>query len=398
MKKIFSLIALAVSGLSLFTACSDDNGSNPTVVTPASFTVHTPELANVVTDLSQTEAIRLTWDTPLCTANGAPIAANGTAGLIYDIEVSANGQFTKSYAKAVEEAGEEGTPAGFDYVTLEETGTTAITDVLSTSINKALNRIQAGTGTPWEKGQDIAAQNISIRVKAKVLDASAREAASILSNVVTLTVVPFWVDLNKGGKAAYLWMPGGACAGGWGFGDLCPVISSEANDGIYTGYAHLTKDGEFKFTLQPEWAAELNNGSFSSASDNIDLGDMDGNNLKYTGEDAMCYIEVNTNEGETSVKVTPVKWGIVGAFNGWSVDDGKIIDMTYDAATGAMVAEGVALDGGWKFARDNSWTVNFGGDLDALEQDGPDINTAAGSYKVCLFLENAQKGPHATVK
>ena len=37
---------------------------------------------------------------------------------------------------------------------------------------------------------------------------------------------------------------------------------------------------------------------------------------------------------------------------------------------------------------DASWTINLGGDLNALTQDGPNIHINAGTYKIVLDANN----------
>ena len=47
MKKIYnSLLIAMVAALPLFTACSDDNDSNPTLTMPESFELNMPEFAD----------------------------------------------------------------------------------------------------------------------------------------------------------------------------------------------------------------------------------------------------------------------------------------------------------------------------------------------------------------
>lgn len=392
MKQILSLAAVALVSVSLFSACETDNDSNPTLVAPTSFVVNTPEFTNQIVVLNKTENVTLTWNQPVFTDLGAPIGANGTSGIKYLVQVSNGDHFTKSYDAAVVEAGEEGTPAGYDFVELSDAYTSTTAGVSCAAINRALNQLQSITEEPWTESTEFAMTKAYVRVKAVISDAAGREFCSVYSNTVTLQTLPSWVDLNKGGAAAYMWVPGNG--NGWSH-DVCPVLVSENNDGIYVGYAYM--DGDFKFTMVPEWGEERNNGSFASASDCIDLGDMGGGNISYTGEASMCYIVVDDNT--KTLSVTPCTWGVVGNFNGWSVAAGEIVAMGYNKDAHCLeAAVNFDSDAEWKFARDNSWDVNFGGAFDALQQDGPNFATGAGSYTIQLFIERANEGYKAEVK
>lgn len=393
MKNIFSLAAVALVGVSLFTACETDNDSNPTLISPAEFVVNTPEFTNQTVVLEATDNVHLTWNQPTFTDQGAALGANGASGVKYLVQVSNGDHFDKSYAQAVAEAGEEGNPfeLGFNYVELDDAFTSTTANISCAALNRALNQIQATTEA-WTEDEVIAPEVAYVRVKAVVADASGKEFATVCSNTVKFNVQPYWTDLNKGGAAAYMWVPGNG--NGWNHGN-CPVLVSENNDGIYVGYAYM--DGDFKFTMVPEWGEERNNGSFASASDCIDLGDQGGGNISYTGEPSMCYIVVDDNT--KTLTVTPCTWGVVGNFNGWSVAAGEIVAMSYNKDAHCLeTAVNFDADAEWKFARDNSWDVNFGGALDALEQDGPNFTTGAGSYTIQLFIERPNDGFKAVVK
>ena len=52
MKKYIKSTLLMLLSICLFTACSDDNDSNPTLVAPTTFVLNTPAIANSVVDLA----------------------------------------------------------------------------------------------------------------------------------------------------------------------------------------------------------------------------------------------------------------------------------------------------------------------------------------------------------
>jgi hypothetical protein len=59
--------------------------------------------------------------------------------------------------------------------------------------------------------------------------------------------------------------------------------------------------------------------------------------------------------------------------------------MTWDAANGVFKATIDLVAGEMKFRANDDWGVNFGGDLNALTQDGANIAIAeAGNYTITL--------------
>lgn len=190
----------------------------------------------------------------------------------------------------------------------------------------------------------------------------------------------------------YIWMPGNGNK--WNH-MTCPILYSENNDGIYQGYAYM--DGDFKFTMDPEWGEERNNASFFSASSCIDLGDQCGGNISYKGTPGMCHLIVD--DIAKTLTVNPCTWSIAGSFNGWYADADKAIAMAYNTAAQCLEAN-VTFESftEWKFIRDNSWMVNLGGTSEYLDQDGPILSSDAGKYTIQLFIERTDTPPHAIIK
>lgn len=394
MKNIFKTSILALIGAVFFTACEDDRDSNPVLTADGNvtFQLNAPEVGTAAVDLAKSEGIALTWSQPVVTDKNAPLASAGVYGFRYVAQLSKDGNFTKSFAEALAEAtdseGNIGKVTGQDYTTMASAYSAASGVIPAAELNRALNELYV-----WEE-ENLPQTAVStyIRIVAQYVNGKGEAKNLAISNTQQInTILSEWVDVTaKPVEISYLWVPGGG--NGWDHA-VSPKLICE--DGVtYKGYAYL--DGEFKFTDVAGWdGTEFNNGSFTSTSENIDLGDGAGGNIVYTGAASMCWIEVSPSKGE--LIVTPVKWGIVGGFNSWSVDDGKIVDMTFDTAEHclkATIADGIS--GEWKFARDNSWDVNFGGALDALVQDGPNL-TNEGTV-IRLFIERADEKPHATVE
>ena len=64
MKNIFKTSLLLMLGVLLLTACTDDNGSNPTFQKPTQFVLNTPVVANSLLDLNNSTGLELTFSQP----------------------------------------------------------------------------------------------------------------------------------------------------------------------------------------------------------------------------------------------------------------------------------------------------------------------------------------------
>ncbi len=95
MKNKLLLGVLLIGIASLFTACKDDNGSNPTLIQPTEFTLNNPAYINETVDLLSTETLYLSWSQPKYTVDNAPV------NITYEIQVSNNGSYTVSTEEAL---------------------------------------------------------------------------------------------------------------------------------------------------------------------------------------------------------------------------------------------------------------------------------------------------------
>lgn len=393
MKNIIKSTLAFACGLAVMTSCDSDRDSNPVLDTnkTVALQLNPVEFANNVVVFDETDKLPLSWIQPILTDNGAPLGQSGIYGLSYAVQLSSNGNYTKSFAEALAEVtlpdGTYSGPAkGHDYTTLSTIYSGSSAELLCNEMNRAMNELYV-----YPSKEDVPpVTEAYMRVVAMLVNTNGTFDYLAISESVKIKGQLTYVDVMAvPAKVSYLWMPGNG--NGWSHA-VAPILKSEDGE-IYQGYAYM--DGEFKFTFEAAWTDELNNGSFVKADGGVDLGDGAGGNLGFTGDPGMYWLIVNPGAGEISA--TPVKWGVVGGFNSWSVDDGKIVDMTYNKDKHALEAEVDFADGSeWKFARDNAWAVNFGGTLDALEQDGPNFS-ADGKHTVRLFIERADENPHATV-
>lgn len=394
MKNIIKSTLVLACGLAVMTSCDDDRDSNPILDTNKTLALqlNPVEFANNIVVFDETEKLPLSWVQPTYTDNGAPLGQSGIYGLTYAVQLSLDGNYTKSFKQALAEVtlpdGTYSGPAtGHNYTTLSTIYSGSSAELLCNEMNQAMNELYV-----FPTKEDVpAVSEAYLRVVAQLVYTNGTTKDLAISESVKIKGQLTFVDVMAvPAKVSYLWMPGNG--NGWNHGNA-PILKSEDGE-IYQGYAYM--DGDFKFTFEAAWTDELNNGSFIKAEGGVDLGDGAGGNLGFTGDPGMYWLIVNPGAGEISA--TPVKWGIVGGFNSWSVDDGKIVDMTYNKDKHALEAEvEFETDTEWKFARDNAWTVNFGGELDALVNDGPNFAGTAGKHTIRLFIERADEDPHATV-
>ena len=189
---------------------------------------------------------------------------------------------------------------------------------------------------------------------------------------VTVNVLDGWYLIEKVNFVDYIYLPGNAQ--GWNPGTAAAL--KHQGDGVYTGFAVM--DGDFKFTQERAWAAEYNNGSFSTCSADFSLGAQDGGNISFTGARGLYYFTVNVATGDlTAVRVE--KMGLIGGFNEWNADD----EMTWNDADLCFEKTGATVtDAGWKFRMNGDWAVNLGGDLNDLQPDGSNIAVAGSTIKL----------------
>ena len=159
-------------------------------------------------------------------------------------------------------------------------------------------------------------------------------------------------------------------ANGWDHSD---VLNSD--DGVhFTGYMYLNQNG-FKFCTQPNWDGTNYGGAFfGQESDNIMMTQEAG------------FYQVDVNLSEKTYTLSPFSIGIIGNAtpSGWDSDT----DMTYNPEERCWEIKGVELsDGEMKFRANDDWKLNWGGELDNLKQDDPNIAVAAGTYDIKLYID-----------
>ncbi|MBR2235635.1 MAG: SusE domain-containing protein, partial [Prevotella sp.] len=203
MKAIFKSTMIMALGFVAFTACEDDNDSNPTIAQPTKFVLNEPAIVGNI-DLEKTATIALTWSQPTPYTNfNTPVVPT------YWVEMSPTGNFTKAFDANAEDN------AGADYFTFDETYSNGMNvELNSQTLNRNLLQLQG-----WTETTTPAIQQVSVRVKSALRDASFNEYSVIYSNIVTLSTVPYYVELKPADPEIW-WLIGADIAdGSWG-GDM----------------------------------------------------------------------------------------------------------------------------------------------------------------------------------
>ena len=169
---------------------------------------------------------------------------------------------------------------------------------------------------------------------------------------------------------------------GWGIigvgGDWEHDIAMTENGGVWTGYAKLTADDNWKLRKDAGWDENFG-GTFAELGKPFEAV-AGGDNIA-VGQEGFYKIELNTNDNTITVSNGDV-WSLIGDFNEWSGD----VDMTL--TDGKWVSPGTALKGGWKIRHNHDWADNFGGKFEALDTPfeavagGDNIDCGEGEFVV----------------
>lgn len=364
MKNKLLLGVLLMGTAGLFTACSDDNDSNPILIQPKEFVLNTPAYVNETIDLEKTESFQLSWSQPKFTADNAPINA------VYEIQMSLTNSFTVSTSEA--EADEEGNLVA-DYAAIDKTSTTCVADVLTSDFNKALVKVAKWTsdGVPAE-------QKVYVRVNAFVLEGTNR-LNSVVSNVIEINVAPYYVELRDADPIMFYLIGGNIGSINWDTKDENKGVSTfpmfiqsgysydkttGAGEIIYLNY--FTTDG---WKLQPSDLGNWDYGFMSGGSDNTavyrngagDAGDIKCNPAGY------YLVTVNTGNNTCTIEkqdITPTVYDrvcITGSFNEWADADMTSVNTNgenhvwcYTLTVAEDAVEQI------KFKLPDTWDVNWG--------------------------------------
>ena len=383
MKKIFLSSLMLLSMALVFTACEDDRDSNPTLVQPSTFKLNNP--VNPMVDLALSTVIPMAWSQP--DFGGWPAACE------YQLEVSHLSD-PKEWTVSTEMAAADTTGATIaNYAVLKSVYAACNGDMNVEDLNKALNRILA-----WE--EDNVPEKLTVYVRCRAITAGAEP---VYSNVVSLDVNPYYVDLStEVSEEIELWYLIGACIGdgSWsntaeGVGvSVIPMYPVYDTDGSvipgeiqYVGY--FPADLGFKLIKVPgdaTWAAQWGQGDAGYVKNDGGSSDIkvpaDGYYMIHLNT-ATDVLTIEPYEGAVGVYT---QIAMPGDYQGWSTADNLLNPMSTVVENHDWYLKSVTYeDTGLKFAADNDWAVNWGGKgfpHGQGSQDGPNINVTAGTYHV----------------
>ena len=168
----------------------------------------------------------------------------------------------------------------------------------------------------------------------------------------------------------------------WSSSDQKLALVDE-DKGTYTGYVYIADPNgagfEFKFQReQGKWEKAIDANTFV-AFKGAAIGVKNGN-LGVNAGEGVYYIDVNLSEG--TIEATKIEsMGMVGKFQGWDVL--APVPMTWNAEEYCFEATNVGVTAdGWKFIVNKDWSINLGGSIDNLKQDGTDLKVAGNTVKL----------------
>lgn len=200
MKNIIKSALLVVMSLTLMTACSDDNDSNPSIQTPTEFKLNTPALENTPIDLANSSKIILTCSQP---------NYGYTASVQYTVQVATDENMT-------------------DAVELSETSNSAKVEIDANLLASTLTNIYVEKGkTEADFPMDVKAY---FRLKANIVTSNGNvvEGTEILSNVVSLNNIHLLFSLPAVNLPKNVYVTGSFCDWDWAKSfDMVQVYGTE---------------------------------------------------------------------------------------------------------------------------------------------------------------------------
>lgn len=186
---------------------------------------------------------------------------------------------------------------------------------------------------------------------------------------VTVDMLDGWYLIEKINYAPYFYAIGGDT--GW---SSCYTLYCPEADGNYTGYGYLSQ--EFKFKPNADnWDGDL-----EFISDNK-VGDVGGPNCPAPAA-GFYQIKLDLTTGTYSL-VQIEKVGVIGGFNGWGGDE----FLTYNQAENCWEGDVTFAEGTeYKFRANSDWAINWGGEANALWENGGNLWADAGTYNFKLYV------------
>ena len=213
MKNIIKSALLVVMSLTLMTACSDDNDSNPSIQTPTEFKLNTPALVNTPIDLANSSKIMLTCSQP---------NYGYTASVQYTVQVATDENMT-------------------DAVELSETSNSAKVAIDAASLASTLTNIYVQKGkTEADFPMDVKAY---FRLKANIVTSNGNvvEGTEILSNVVSLNKIHLLFSLPPVNLPSHIYVVGNFCD--WKFDNCFDMVQVYGTDNTFWRLVYIDESG-----------------------------------------------------------------------------------------------------------------------------------------------------------
>lgn len=213
MKNIIKSALLVVMSLTLMTACSDDNDSNPSIQTPTEFKLNTPALENTPIDLANSSKIMLTCSQP-------------------DYGYTASVQYTVQVATK---------PDMSDAVELSETSSSAKVAVNASLLASALTNLYVEQGkTEADFPMDVTAY---LRLKANIVTSNGNvvDGTEILSNTVSLNKIHLLFSLPPVYLPSHVYVVGNFCD--WKFDNCFDMVQVYGTDNTFWRLVYIDDSG-----------------------------------------------------------------------------------------------------------------------------------------------------------
>lgn len=222
MKNIIKSALLVVMSLTLMTACSDDNDSNPSIQTPTEFTLNTPALVNTPIDLANSSKIMLTCSQP---------NYGYTASVQYTVQVATDENMT-------------------DAVELSETSNSAMVEIDANLLASTLTNIYVQKGkTEADFPMDVKAY---FRLKANIVTSNGNvvEGTEILSNVVSLNKIHLLFSLPPVNLPSHIYVVGNFCD--WKWDNCFDMVQVYGTDNTFWRLVYIDDNG-IKLNSADKW-------------------------------------------------------------------------------------------------------------------------------------------------
>lgn len=350
MKTIFKTSLALMVGAVLFSACDKDMDGNPTLQTPTTFTLNTPDFASGVVDLSTSNPLEFTWEQPAYGFNAA-------AG--YGMQFST----TNSWTLAAETVSNT-SPTKPDYATVGSEVNKLSTTIAPADLAKAIQQMERYASTSVPATQDVYARTYSVL-----------GGDTVYSEAVKFQVKPYFVLLENAPIKTWYLIGDGIGTANWS--STIPLLPKGdetydpiTGDGVISWTGYLTTGG-FKVR---ENAGNWDGGQWGQGAAGFGtFVKNDGGSGNITVPSA-GYYTVTLDTKNDVFTVVPysgaaptteyTSMALPGSYGSWS-----------PTADGVMTAQGAAGhnhdwkttitvandDSECKFAANGAWSVSWGG-------------------------------------